>query len=611
MKMKHYIFLILLLCANTVFAADIKVTASVSSAEVGTGEPFEVTFTISGNVERLNPPEFAGFQVISGPNQSSSFTSINGTTTSSMSVSYGLVALKPGEYTIGSAVVIAGGKQYRSNTVKIKVVKGRAVPQQNAQSGGGNQGNPAVNNAPVRKSGDISKNLFVRAVASKTNVYQGEQISVAYKLYTNVSLIDNTLDKLPEFNGFWSQEIKNNNQDVNWHTEIYKGVKYNVATLKEMILFPEHSGNLSLDPLAMTFTVRQVVPSNDIFDQFFGGGAYEDAKFKIKSPAVAIHVKPLPEHGKPASFNGAVGNFSVLALLDKTALKANEALNYSFKISGSGNLKLMNAPVLNLAPELEKYDPKLTDNITESVNGVSGSRTYNYLIIPRHEGNYTIEPMNFSYFNPATQRYVTLTASAFKVAVAKGDAVANVATYAPGSQQDIKMLNKDISYIKTGDPGLSKEEDAFYGSALFVLLLLTGPAAFVFALWYKRKMVADNKDLAKVKGRNAGKIAAKHLAAAKKTLESGAADTVFYEEIYKGLYGYLSNKFNIDASDLNQENIAEQLRLRQHNETVISRLAETLALCDMARYAPVRNISKQEVFDKAKEVISDIENFVG
>ncbi|WP_448635464.1 BatD family protein [Pedobacter panaciterrae] len=493
------------------------------------------------------------------------------------------------------------GKQVKSNSVKIKVVKGKAVPQ-------GNQRNavPQGDKVAEGNSIDISKRLFLRAVANKTNVYIGEQFSVSYKLYTNIDLVDNALDKLPDFNGFWSQEIKNNSQNVQWEIETYNGEKYHVATLKQIILFPERFGKLTLDPLAMTFVVRQAAPSNDPIEQFFGG-SYKDTKYKIKSTPITINVKPLPEAGKPEGFNGAVGNFSIGANLDKSSVKANEALNYTLKITGSGNLKLLKAPELTLPADIEKYDPKVNDDIKETMTGVSGSREYSYLLIPRHEGNYTIEPLKFSYFNPATGRYVSLTSGSFPVKVAKGDPGSNVTAYATGGQQDVKTLAKDIAYIKTGNPGLTKDGEGFYGSALYYMLLCTGPVLFLAAFGYRKWYRENNRDVIKVKGRNANKIAAKHLASAQKQLISGDKKA-FYENVYRGLYGYLSDKLNISAADLNKENIGEQLKLRTVNESIIDQLTDTLDLCEMARYAPISGISEQEVFDKAKTIINDIED---
>lgn len=603
MNMKYYLLSVLLFWSAISFGQNIKVTATVSSNQVATGEQFEITFSTNGNPEAFEPPTFAGFQVVGGPSQSSSYSSINGQTTASISVSYGLMAVKEGEYTIGPAIMVIAGKQHKSNSIRITVTKGRSVPQQQGQSRAAGGQDDRVS---AGKSSDISKQLFMRAIANKTNVYQGEQITVTYKLYANIAIVGNTPDKLPDFNGFWSQEIKNNSGNVDWKEEVYNGQRYHVAVLKEIILFPERFGKLTLDPLIMTFVVRKNVPSNDPIEQFFGGGSYEDIKYKIKTAPVAINVKPLPDAGKPEGFEGAVGQFSIAANVDKSSLKANEALNYTLKVSGSGNLKLLKAPTVNFPADLEKYDPKINDRITESLSGVSGTREYTYLLIPRHEGNYTIEPLKFSYFNPVNEKYVTLTAGPFDLKVAKGAPGSNVTAYSSGNQQDIKMLAKDIAYIKTATSGLHKKDSIFYGSAAYYVLLCVGPLLFAGALIYRKQYREHNRDQVKVKGRNANKIAAKHLANARKQLLAGDKK-LFYQDVYKGLYQYLSDKFNIPAAELNKDNIAETLRSASVKEPLINQLTDTLDLCEMARYAPVTEIAEQEVFDKAKSIINDIE----
>ncbi|WP_133577907.1 BatD family protein [Pedobacter metabolipauper] len=599
MKIKYYVWLVLLFISNAAAAQDIKFVASASKTQVATGETFEVTFTANGNIDNFKPPGFGGFQVLSGPNQSSSMSSINGVTSVNIGLSYYLVPIKEGEFAIGPAIAIANGKQYRSAPLRIKVTKGRAVPQNN-QSAADPVNAPATGN-----STDISKRIFIRAVTNKSNVYQGEQLSVSYKLYTNIEIVDNGLDKLPDFNGFWSQEIKNNSQTVKWTTETYKGTRYNVALLKEIILFPERYGDLTLDPLAMTFVVRQSsAKSNDPFDLFFG--SYEDVKYKIKSAPIAIHVKPLPEAGKPAGFQGAVGNFALLTAADKTELKANEALNYSIRITGSGNLKLLKTPEITFAADLEKYDPKVNDRITETVSGVSGTREYTYLLIPRHQGNYKIEPYKFSYFNPVSRKYITLTGSEFNLKVAKGAPGSAVAAFPAGSQQDVKMIDKDIRYIKTeGD--LTKSGDDFFGSLGYYMLLAAGPVLFIAAFGYRKWHREHNKDVVVVKERKAGKLAVKHLETAQKQLQAGN-QKAFYEAIYRGLYGYLADKFNIAAAALNKDHIAVQLRERKMSEGLITQLIETLDLCEMARYAPVSGTGEQQVYEKAKQIINDIEN---
>jgi hypothetical protein len=592
----YTIGLLFLIWSTSLFAQDLKLTASLSSTEVSTGQQFQITFTVNRNIDRFAPPDLSSFQVLSGPNQSTSMTSINGVTTSSMSLSYDLAASKPGVYAIGPGTISVGGKIIRSNPLKLTVIKGSAPAQ----------GNASASPQASANSQDLSKRVFIRAIPSKTSVFQGEQITVAYKLYTNIDLLDNQVDKLPDFNGFWSQEIKETNQNVQWSIETYKGVRYQTAIIKQVILFPEHSGELSLDYLGMTFLVRAPVESSDPFDQLFG--ATKDVKQKTKSPVVMIHVKPLPLAGKPANFNGAVGNFSFTADLDKKELKANETLNYTLNISGSGNLKLMSPPVINPPEFFEKYDPKLTDQITENAQGVSGNRKYAYLLIPRKEGTFKLEPYRFTYFNPSTKRYVTLTSDAFQVKVNKGAPGSDPVPYAGNNQQDLKALGKDILYVKTNEPSFTNKGD-FHNSVAYYLLLCLGPVLFLSAWAYKKQQDKNNSDLVKLKSKYASKLAAKHLASAQKQLSLGDKKA-FYEELYKGLYGYLSDKLNLSAALLNQENIIAKLREASVTEPVITNLTSTLNDCEMARYAPVHGKEENNVFENAKNIIKDIEQYV-
>ncbi|MGF7040173.1 BatD family protein [Mucilaginibacter lappiensis] len=603
MKKKYSILLLLLLQVSLLFAADIKFTASVSKTEVGTTEQFEVTFTVNANGDRFTPPSFNGFLVVSGPNVSTSMSVINGNASSSMAYSYDLIAVKEGTYTIGPATIVVNGKKLSTNPIKIKAVKGQAV-QQNNNAAAQSQNGPN-NGVTMHQPGtDIAKSLFIKAVVDKSRVYLGEQITLTYRLYTRVPLVGSEPEKLPDLNGFYSQDIKNPDQNVHWRTETYKGVKYNVADMKQSILFPEHEGDITIDGMSMFFVVRESAASRDPFDQFFD--SYNDVKYKIKSAPVVVHVKPLPQ-GKPDGFGGAVGRFSISTGIDKKELKANEPLNYKIKISGTGNLKLLKPLSQEFPADFEKYDPKTVDTIAEKESGVSGSRVYTYLLIPRHEGNFNIEPVKFSYFDPSTGKYVTLPTKAFSIKVNKGLSESNVTAYSGADRQDVKMLNKDIRYIKTDGDDIIKKGEGFYGSGLYYSLLAFGPLLFLGALTYGKWDEKNNSDIVKVKSRKAGKIAAKHLASAHAQLSANNSKA-FYENVFRGLYGYLSDKLNIAAADLNRERIATELKIRALDEGLINELLDTLDLCDMARYAPVSGISEQQMFDKAKNMINDIEN---
>ena len=608
MKLKYYISFLLLFCTGVLFAADVKFTASVSKTEVGTTEQFEVTFSLNGNGDKFIAPGFSGFLVVSGPNVSQSMSIINGASSTSMAYSYDLVAVKPGTYTIGPATIVVNGKTLSTQPIKIKVVKGTtAASAQQAAAAQQQQRGGQVQSITSGRSRDINKDLFIRADVSKTNAYIGEQLTLSYRLYTRVALVGNELEKMSDLNGFYSQEIKNQDpNNVHWRIETIKGLKYNVTEIKQNILFPEHAGNITIDPMIMNFIVRETVQSADPFDAFFGGGSYNDVKYKIKSIPAVIHVKPLPEAGKPAGFSGAVGRFSISTSVDKKELKANEPLNYKITVSGKGNLKLLKPMAPEFPADFEKYDPKVTDTITDNESGESGTRVYNYLLIPRHGGSFNIDPIKFSYFDLSAGKYVSVQTKGFPIKVAKGATENNVTSLGDSDKQDVKLLNKDIRYIKTDAGELAKNKDGFYGSPLYYFLLIFGPLLFAGALVYGKWYEVANSDVVKVKSRKAGKIAAKHLASAKAQL-SANNKSAFYENVFRGLYGYLGDKLNIAAANLNREKIATELKARSLDEPTINELLETLDLCDMARYAPVSGISEQQMFDRAKNMINNIE----
>jgi hypothetical protein len=610
MKLKFYILLFLFLGTALFAVAQVKFTASVDKSEVGTTERFEITFTVNSSAEKFVPPTFDGFLVEAGPNVSQSMTVINGVSSGAIAYTYDLVAIKAGIFTIGPASIAVAGKTFKTQPIKIKVVKGTSTAQANAaaqqqalqaQARGGDVISGTARN--------INKDLYIRAEVNKTNVYIGEQLTLSYRIYTRVGLAGSQLEKMSDLNGFYSQEIKSMSQTATWRVQVINGVRFNVTEIKQNVLFPEHAGNITIDPMIMDFIVRETVASKDPFDSFFGGVSYNDVKYKIKSPPVVIHVKPLPEAGKPASFGGAVGKFQISSTLDKTHVKSNEPINYKIVVSGKGNLKLLKPVAPEFPADFEKYDPKVTDTIADAESGETGTRTYTYLLIPRHGGNFTIDPVKFAYYDLAAGRYVSTQTKGFDIKVEKGATENNVVSLGAADKQDVKLLNKDIRYIKTGDEAdsLTKNGEGFYGSPTYYLLLALGPLFFAGAWVYGKWYEASNSDIVKVKSRKAGKIAAKHLASAKKQLQANNR-IAFYEDVFKGMYGYLSDKLNIAAADLSREKIASELKARTLDEPLINELLETLDLCDMARYAPVSGISEQQMFDKAKNMINDIED---
>ncbi len=606
---RFFITLFLLSMIQVCQAQNGRFDASTNKTEVSVGETFEVSFTLDDQGKSFTAPDFKGLQVLSGPNVSTSMSIINGNMSQSNTYTFYLSADKEGLYVIKPATIKVGSKTLVSNSITIKVVKG-ATANPKGSSGSNASG---TNRTATSRTSNLAKDLFIKAVIDKTDAYQGEQLIISYKLYTKVSLVDNSLDKFPDFNGFWSQDIKSPSQSAQFKEEIYKGEAYKVAVIKQAILFPEHSGQIKIEPMEMTFTVREALPQKQVIDPFgdpFGdpfSTPYRDFKYTVKSEAVTVNVKPLPIQGKTQGFTGAVGNFSIHVILDKKKVRANEALNYIVTLSGNGNLKLLKEPEIIFPSEFEKFDPKITDSITVGVTGVKGNRKFSYLIIPRREGNYSLNPTKFSYFDPVIGKYYTLTTPQFSIEVEKGLASNTPTVYTPTEKQDIKILDKDLRYIKSGDPFLVKKNHSFFGSFSYYMLLALGPLAFLAGLFYKRKREEALRDGVKTKSRLANKLATRHLMNAEKQLTLGNK-SLFYEDLSKGLYGYLSDKLNIPLASLNQEKIRSTLTTRLYQPEIIENLSSTLNLCEMARYAPVSNVSEKDILDKAKKIIQEIES---
>lgn len=609
-SLKIFFILLFLLFKSTIilFAQDAKMTATISKNPVAAGEQFQITFSLNTSGKTFQAPTFPNtFNVLSGPNQSTSMQFINGSMSQSVSFSYILQATKEGKYTVAPAMIDVGGKRILSNTLTVEVAKGNP-PQQS--SGGGNRNNQSSsNNTDINQQ--IGKNLFLKANVSKKNVLQGEAITVTYKLYTRVSLVNYGMNKMPALNGFWSQDVSLAKQ-LDFHQENLDGVNYNVAEIKKVILFPQHAGTLEIDPMEGECIVRVQVQrkrSNDIFDQFFNdpffGMGAQDVNYKIKSDAIKITVRDLPKNA-PDGFSGAVGKFSMEAFIDKPETKANEAVNLKIKISGSGNIKLIENPKLSFPPDVESYDPKIADNISATANGVSGSRTFEYLLIPRHAREYKMEPFAFSYFDLEKKEYITLHSPEFKLKVAKGNEIAASSAITGVNKEDLKLLGKDIRFIKTANIKLKKKGEQFFGSATFYALLFSPFFLLViFIIVYQRNKELQG-NLMLMKSRKATKVAKKRLSAAKIFLAENKKEN-FYDEIFKALWGYLADKLGIAVSGLSKETASTALTQKNVNEQLIKDILATLDHCEFARFAPGGTGEMQTMYDSTMGLIAKLE----
>lgn len=589
--MNKKIYILLLLIASLGYVAKAQTfTAKTSKSKVVVGEQFQITFTLNSSGNNFDPPDLTYFKVYSGPNQSTSTSYVNGAMTQSVSLSYIISAKKDGKYSIGAASVKVNGKSLRSNSLNIDVVKAaKKTKQQIAES--------------------AANNLFLKTVVNKTNVFQGEQITVIHKVYTRYQLRGFKNITFPNYNGFWSEDDETN-QQVQLNNETINGISYQVGELKRTYIFPQRSGKLKIGSMEVECVIRKKTgrQPRDVFEQFFGGG-YEDAVVTVKTAPTTINVKALPTDNKPKSFSGAVGKYSFKAKLTKDQVMANDAVNLKLTISGKGNLKLLSPPKVDFPEDFETYDPKLKENIKVGANGVSGSKSFDYLLIPRHEGEYKIEKLDFSYFDPQKKKYITIAAPKFNLKVNKGTnepASSNMVSHR--NKEEVKMLGRDIRYINTNSLQLKPKNKYFFGSPLFYLATFTPFLAFMGFFFFRKKHIKNNKDTVSLKSKKAKKIAKKRLSVAEQHLKTNNKEQ-FYIEILNALYGYLGDKLNIATADISKEHIANLLKGKSVSEATIQQVVSTVDNCEYARYAPSAiSGNLNTTYSDTVELIMKIEN---
>ncbi len=600
-------------------AQEVKFTCTAPPV-IAVGDQFRVSFAVNVAGTDFKGPAFKGFSVLSGPNQSSSSSIqiINGAMTQTVSYSYTYIlrADQEGEFDIAPATVSINGVPVKSQGARVKVVKGNAQAggRSSSQSGQSQPGQQQQGNRQGSGGESIaSGDLFVKTILSKSDVYQGEHILVTQKIYSKVNLVGFDDVKYPSYGGFWSTEVKMPEQ-ISLKKETYNGEVYNVAELKKTILFPQKSGTLTIEPIDVTAVV-QVRSQNrrrtgdPFFDNFFNdpffGSAVQNVKKSVKSAPVTVRVKPLPEPGKPEGFNGAVGSFTISAALDKTTLKANEAINYRVTVSGNGNLELIDKLEVPFPGDFEVYEPKVSGNITASAGGVSGSRIFEYLIIPRNPGKFRIEPVSFSFFNLAGRSYVQLQTQGFDIEVGKGDGTQTA--YSGVNKEDIRLLGSDIRFIKTRVPAFSPLGSFFFNTWPYWLFLLLPAVLFtlVLVIWRRRIRVLSDKSM--MKHKKATRVAVRRLKKAAEYMKRNEGEA-FYIEISQALWGYLSDKLFIPVSRLSAENAREALSGKAVPEELVNQYLQTIESCEYARFAPGGAMEKMDaIYHQAMEAITRTE----
>lgn len=610
--MKRSIIFILCIVSSviSVFADDVSLTVNAPSV-VESGDKFRVQFVLNTNGgSGFTAPDFKGFEVIYGPSTStqSSFQFINGRTTQSSSVTYTYVVLssQPGTYTLGPASVQVDGKTVRSNSVKIKVLpigQGNQSGQSQSQ-GGSNQQRPSSSQSGGTNIG--SGDLFMTATASRTNVYEQEAILVTYKLYTLVNIT--SLDgKLPTLDGFHIQEVQlPHNKQL--ELEHYNGRNYRSVVWAQYVLYPQKSGTLEIPSITYEGVVQTINRNIDPIDAWFNGtGAIMETKKKILTPKIVLKVLPLP--AKPDGFSGAVGKFTVSSTISSNEVDANDAVTIRLKVNGTGNMKLIEAPAIGFPKDFETYDAKVTDKFKLTTAGLTGTKEFEYVVVPRNPGKFNIPATKFIYFDTATRKYATVETEAYELKVNKGSGNSTQKVDYSNNQQNVEQFANDIRYIKLGDSELRPlESSEFFPSWKYALCYLVALILFAVMVGFGMQRMIRNRDVARVRGRKANKKAVKRMKVAKRLLSEGKVGE-FYDETLKALWGYIADKLNMPIESLNKDNIQSELQSHAISQELIDGFLHTLADCEFARYAPgEQSENMQNTYDSAIQIISKIED---
>lgn len=607
-KQKAGVFLLLLLTwlvsSFTVTTAQVTFKATAPSAVVQ-GEQFRLSYVLNQEGKDLRLPDFPDFEVLFGPSTSTSFSqrTVNGKTTSERSVSYTyiLVANNTGKFTIPPASITVDGSNYESNSLTVEVLPPDEASTPSTSRGAGRQqeGGGSSATSPTVSANDA----FIRAIVSKNSPYEQEGFTVTFRLYTTLNIVNFGKIRFPEFEGFMVEEIElPMNQQL--QMERYEGKNYYTADLRKTLLFPQRSGKITIPSgsIEMVFSV----PSGRRVSTFFGSQeVMVDVKKEMVTNPVAINVKSLPAN-RPLSYSNAVGTFSMNPSISTTQTRANEAITLRLEISGTGNLKLIRDPAVLFPENFEAYDPAVNNSFNVTTNGLTGVRTIEYMAIPRYEGNYTIPPVEFTYFDLNTKSYKTLTTPEYKLQIAKGDpSSASASTYV--SRQDVKV-EQDIRFLKTGDPSYTSSTNFLAGSWTYWAWYAIPFLLLLIAYFINRKQAMENANVTLSRTKKANKVAIKRLKVAEKYLKEHNKES-FYEEVLRALWGYFSDKLSIPVARLSKNNIEAELSEYGVETALVEKFLRILDTCEFARYAPAEsNAEMERVYDDTLRTIGDMEN---
>ena len=604
---------ILFICSMALitYAADAVEFKASAPAQVIMGNPFQLTYSVNQRAKDLRAPEFVDFDYIAGPytSQSSSTSFVNGKRTSSFTLTYTytLIPNKEGTFTLPPATIKVDGEQYTSNGVRITVLP---PDQPSNVSTASQQSNANASIQPREATNANAENIFMRTLVSKTKVHEQEVILLTYKLYfagVDVAQFTNNT-RLPEFKGFLKQELEIG--EIQTELEHYNGRNYQTAVIYRTLLFPQRSGDIVIDPAQFeaVLRVQNRAQVRSIFDDFFN--SYTTVAKPLVAPSVTIHVSELPA-GKPAGFSGGVGHFAINSRISNTDLQANEAVTLTLTIQGTGNMKLLKTPAVDWPEGFEVYDPKVTNNFKNSLSGVSGTKTIEYLAIPRAGGTYTIPAVQFAYYDTQADTYKTLSTPEYTLNIARSANEESSAAVVNNfvQKENIQQFGSDIRYIYTNDqPRFIQQASSLTFGSLAFWAWYGAPsllAAILFFLF--RKQIKENADITRVRYKKANKVAQRRLKAAEKLLKENQKEA-FYEEIERAAWTYLSDRLSIPTAQLNKENIAQILSNKGVSQTVISELHRVLTTAEFARYAPTSDHAMQDMYNDTTNIINQLEN---
>ena len=602
--MKYFLSILFIISTAALQAQNVNVTVDCPRV-VRVGEPFQMAVQVNADASNPKLPAMSAFTVLSnrGRSSSSSTSIINGQVSRSMQVTFNYIvqANVEGTQEIGPVEVTVDRKTYQSAPVTVQVVAGNASTQ--PQQGSGSTG-AQPDNSQIQTD---NREVFVEVLTDRRQVYQGEYLNATVKLFSTLSV--STIDNIdfPTFDGFFKQEIETpplrslNQEQMN-------GVTYLTGVLRNYVLFPQKSGTLTINSCKMEVGINQRVQSRSrsIFDDFFGSSVQTIPR-EVTSRPVTITVLPLPE-GKPESFSGGVGQMKFEATVDKTEVKANDPVTLKVTVSGNGNMRFVDAPRINFPPDFEVYDPKISTNLNPSTT--AGSKTFEYLIIPRHGGTYKIPAIEFSYFDPQAKQYKTLKSNEYTLTVERGEEQPGGVVVSGITREDVKYLGKDVRYIKMGKMKLRQVGDNFFGTWKFWLWYLVPLTAFAVTVYLRRKYIRKYSDVAFVKNRKASQYAAKRLKKARTFMDSGRKEQ-FYEELSRALWGYLSDKLNIPVAELSKDNAKTVMEQRHVDAALADEFTGVIDDCEFARYAPAAAGSDMStLYSRAVEVINRMQRVV-